>query len=62
MVLPEEPEVICLLLGEKQTVQIAWVCLLNGPATTFPVMASHTRTVLSFEPEAICLLLGEKAT
>src|ERR1700733_11708459 len=38
------------------------VCPLKGPATTFPVTASHTRMVLSTEPEAICLPLEEKAT
>src|ERR1700683_1947797 len=38
------------------------VCPLKGPATTFPVTASHTRMVLSPEPEAIFLPLGEKAT
>src|SRR6266436_5064286 len=33
-----------------------------GPATTFPVTASHTRIVLSEKPEAIRVPLGEKAT
>src|SRR6202451_4664860 len=40
---------------------MASVCPLKGPATTFPVTASHTRMVLSTKPEAICLPLGEKA-
>jgi hypothetical protein len=39
-----------------------WECPRNGPETTSPVSASHTRIVLSQEPDTMRVPSGENAT
>jgi hypothetical protein len=53
---------MCCPFGENATHPTQLMCLVNGPATTSPVAASHTQIVRSADADAMRFPSGENAT